>query len=127
MHLYAGHGEIRDLKLDGDRRLSLHLVLLHARQTEVCAHQKLLSTLSTNTRAQSSYRTHNVSGQMLSVYLGSYWEGFNAPHHQVLLREVFSVTRAGFELGRVGVARHRHVDLHVIGYRLLFKLPFSLE
>lgn len=70
---------------------------------------------------------HKTTSYARHQSLVPYWEGFNAPHHPVLFRNVFSVTCAGFKLGRVGVTRHRHTNLNIIGYRLLFKLSFSLE
>lgn len=54
-------------------------------------------------------------------------EGFDAPHHEVLLRNVFGVARAGFEFGRICITWHRNTNLNIICYRLFFKLAFSLK
>lgn len=53
-------------------------------------------------------------------------EGFNGPHHQVLLRNVLCMASASFKLWGVCITWDRNTHLHVISHRLLFKLPFSL-
>ena len=51
----------------------------------------------------------------------------DGPNHQILLRDIFGVSGAGFELGRVGVTGNRHTDLHIVRHRLLLKLALCLE
>lgn len=57
----------------------------------------------------------------------SYRERLDSPHHQVLLRYVFSMTCAGFELRWVSIAGDRDPHLHIICHRLFFKLSLCLK
>ena len=54
-------------------------------------------------------------------------EGFDAPDEDVLLGDVADAADGRFEFGRVGVGRHRHHHLHVVGRRPAFELRTRLQ
>lgn len=54
-------------------------------------------------------------------------EGLDVPLHHVLLGDPLGAARGGLELGRVGVAGHRHQDGHVVGSGAALELTAGLR
>mmetsp|Transcript_19785 Transcript_19785/g.45576 ORF Transcript_19785/g.45576 Transcript_19785/m.45576 type:complete len:209 (-) Transcript_19785:911-1537(-) len=98
-YLDARDGEVGDLKLHRDRRLVLLILLIaHARQTEMSAHQVLLAAV----------------------------ELLYAPDDGVALRRVLDRAYRRLERWRIGVRRHGHDNLDVVGRGALLKLRLGL-